>query len=585
MRPIPQCSKTRRGVELTERERKERKRIELAAFTLTFLLFGGFAFLMPTVQTQVPIPSPQPVTQILPLEGNMTFTLYPDESIKMNVYGSLEQATEAYLFPLHYFSLNLASSPTGVNLTESKGTIVVKLSPMYTTLLAALDLDIQTHSDARRSNTTILFNLPGYLRLNGTLGSVGDESTGEGTQDFALTATIWHSIIPNEEIQGVVQMFPMYKSLIETQLSELTEGNITLQELTLIIGETDYTSTTLTITGSLVGDFNKGGMALSTNYIELLGIDDSQMAPMINPEELMIKTKSADLHIWFDRNDLAFKMDSESVIEGDMDRLINIMMDANLEQILQSNYTDPESALMINNILLPTDLSIENLNIASEFSIDGEKVKLDFAVEGLGFSPPTTEAFLTILDKVFTGGYLPGFSLVLVGGSDEEEFVEIKVPRTTSYPAVLGHRRVVWIVDNLANLDLVSFKVREWPTLTLTVSETEVVAGDTVEIEGVLSIEGESSEGQEIDLAVNDMVMATVESGPEGVFSFTYTFDDAGSYEVKSSSEFYEKTLESPITTLTVKSPPLVPSEYVVPVMVGVVIAVAVAGYILMKRR
>jgi hypothetical protein len=314
---------------------------------------------------------------------------------------------------------------------------------------------------------------------------------------------------------------------------------------------------------------------------------------MINPEELMIKTKSADLHIWFDRNDLAFKIDSESVIEGDMDRLINIMKDiyleqiarARLEKILQFPDTPPELALMINNILIPTDISTKNLNIASEFSIDGEKVNLDFAVEGLGFSPPTTEAFLTILDKVFTGASLPSFSLVLVGGSDEEEFVEIEVPPTTSEPVIEFPRKVVWVVDNLANLDLVSFKVREWPTITLTVSETEVVAGDTVEIEVVLSIEGESSEGQEIDLAVNDMVMATVESGPEGVFSFTYTFDDAGSYEVKSSCEFYEKTLESPITTVTVKSPPLVPSEYVVPVMAGVVIAVAVAGYILMKRR
>jgi len=585
MRPIPQCSKTRRGVELTERERKERKRIELAAFTLTFLLFGGFAFLMPTVQTQIPAP-PVPVTQVIPLEGNMTFKIYPDESIKMNVYGSLEQTTGAYLSPLHYFSLNLASSPTGVNLTENKGTIVVKLSPMYSILLAALEFDIETHGEGLRSNTTILFNLPGSLRVNGTLGSVGDESTGEGTQDFALTAEIWYSILSREVIQEYVQMFPMYKSLIETQLSELSEGNMALQELTLVISDDSFSSATLTITGSLVGDFVEGSRALSTLYMELLGIDESEMAPLLGPEEIMmIQTKSADLHIWFDRNELAFLLDSESVIEGDMDRLINIMMDANLEQILQDPYIDKESYLMINNILIPTDLSIENLNIASEFSIDGENLKLDFAVEGLGFSPPTTEAFIAILDKALTGASVPGFSLVLEGGSDEEEFVEIEVPRTTSYPAVLGHRRVVWIVDNLENLDLVSFKVREWPTITLTVSQTEVVEGDTVNMEGTVSIEGESMEGQEVDIAVNDMVMDTVEAGPEGVFSFTYTFDDAGSYEVKSSCEFYEKTSESPVTTVTVKSPPLVPSEYVVPVIAGITIAVAVAGYILMKRR
>jgi hypothetical protein len=510
--------------------------------------------------------------------------VYPDESIKMNVYGSLEQATGAYLSPLHYFSLNLASSPTGANLTENKGTIVVKLNPIYSILLAALDLDIQTHGEDLRSNTTILFNLPGSLRLNGTLGSVADESTGEGTQDFALTAEIWYSILSREVIQEYVQMFPMYKSLIETQLSELSEGNIALQELTLVIRDDSFSSATLTITGSLVGDFTRGGMALSTNYMELLGIDESEMAPLISPEELMIKTKSADLHIWFDRNELAFLLDSESLIEGNMDKLINIMMDANLEQILQSNYTDPESALMINNILLPTDISTENLNIALEYSFDGENLKLDFAVEGLGFRPPTTEAFIAILDEALTGASVPGFSLVLEGGSDEEEFVEIVVPPTTSYPAVLGHRRVVWIVDNLENLGLVSLDVREWPTQTLTVSQTEVVVGDTVDIEGVVSIEGESMEGQEVDLAVNDVVMGTVVAGEEGVFSFTYTFDDAGSYEVKSSCEFYEKTLESPITTVTVKSPPLLPSGLVAPV-IGIAVAVVVAGYMLMKRR
>jgi hypothetical protein len=277
-------------------------------------------------------------------------------------------------------------------------------------------------------------------------------------------------------------------------------------------------------------------------------------------------------------------MDSENVIEGEMDKLINIMMDINLEQILQSPYTDPETALLINNVLIPTDISMENLNVAVEYSFDGEKLKFDFSVEGLGLRPPTTEAFLTILDKVFTGGSLPGFSLVLEGGSDEEGFVEIVVPPTTSEPVVEGPGKVVWIVDDLENLDLVSFNVRGWPTLTLTVSQTEVVAGDTVDMEGVLSVEGESLVGQEVYIAVNDMVMGTVETDQEGVFSFTYEFVDAGSYEVKSSCEYYERTLESLITTVTVESPPLLPSGLVAP-LAGIVIAVAVAGYILMKRR
>jgi len=575
---------THHDIEATH-TRKERKRVRLAAFTLTFLIFGGFAFLLPTVQTQV-IPSPVPVTPVIPLEGNVTFKVYPDESITMNVAGSLEQATEAYFtFPVSEFSFNFAISPSGVNLKEIRGIIVMKLSPMYSTLLAALDLDIQTHSEDLRSNTTILLNMHGYLRLNGTLGSSADESTGEGTQDFALTATVWYQIFPKELIQEYVQMFPTLKSQLTTQLSELSEGNITLQELTLVIGEMGDSSATLTITGSLVGDFTEGGMALSTNYMELLGIDDSQMAPFLSPEELMMmKPKSADFHLGFDRTELAFKMDSEGVIEGDLDKLMNIAMDISLEQILQSPYTDPETALMINDVLLPTEISMENLNVAFEYSLDGEKLLLDFAVEGLGFRPPTTEAFLTILDKALTGASLPDFSLVLEGGSDEKEFVEIEVPPTTSDPVIEDPRKVVWIVDNLANLNLVSIKVREWPTPTLTLSQTEVVAGDMINIEGALAIEGKPIEGKEVTIAANDMIIGTVETDHEGVFSFTYKFEDAGSYEVKSSCEYYEITLESQITDVTVKSPSLLSSELVVPV-IGIVIAVAVVGYILMKRR
>ncbi len=103
-------------------------------------------------------------------------------------------------------------------------------------------------------------------------------------------------------------------------------------------------------------------------------------------------------------------------------------MRARAEKILQFPDTPPEWALIINDVLIPTEISTENLNVTFEYSFDEEKLKIDFAVEGLGFIPPTTEAFITILDKAFTGVSLPGFSLVLEGGSDEEEYVEIDVP-------------------------------------------------------------------------------------------------------------------------------------------------------------
>ena len=560
---------------------KERKMVKLAIFALTILIFGGSAFLMPIVQAQV-TPPVTPIPQI-PLEGDMTFKVYPDKSIKVNVVGSLEQALEAYIDPPVYnVFFDLAISPSGVNLTEVTGSFVIKLSPAYSVLLSALDLDIKVHSEDMMSNTTILFNLPGYLGVNGTIGVFTDEATWESTLDFALTATIWYAVVPEEIIQEFVQNFPMLKSQLASQVSELTEGNITLQDLTLVSSEIGTTSATLTLSGSVVGDFNKGGVALSTKMVPP---DMGVPAPTITPGELYITPKSGDLSVTFDREELAFKIDHESVVEGDLDRQINVMKNLSSEGFLQSPQITPEMTLIINNFLLPTELSIVNLNAVFEYTFDGEKLDLNFLIDGLGFKPPTTGAFLTILDEALTGVSMPGFTLTLEGVSDEKEFVEIVVPPTTSEPVLKDPRKVVWTVDNLANLNLVSFEVKEWPTPTLTLSQTEVVAGDTVNIEGVLAIEGEPVEEQEVIIAANDMVIGTVETDHEGSFSFTYKFEDAGSYEVKSSCEYYEKTVESQITAVTVKPHSLLPPGLVAPVIGGVVVAVAAVGYILMKRR
>ncbi|MDH5791499.1 MAG: hypothetical protein OEZ44_04880 [Candidatus Bathyarchaeota archaeon] len=557
--------------------------VKLAIFALTILIFGGSAFLMPIVQAQV-TPPVTPFPQI-PLEGDMTFKVYPDESIEVNVVGSLEQAIEAYVEPPPVYNVffNLAISPAGMNLTEVKGSFVIKLSPAYSVLLSALDLDVEVHGEDMMSNITILFNLPGYLGVNGTIGAFTDEATWESTLDFDLTATIWYAVVPEEIIQGFVQNFPMLKSQLASQMSEQTEGNITLQDLTLVSSEIGTTSATLTLSGSVIGDFNKGVMALLTKMVPP---DMGVPAPTITPGELMYtRTKSGDLRVTFDKEELAFKIDSESVVEGDLDRQYNVMKNLSSIGFLQSPQITPEMTLIINNFLLPTEMSIVNLNVVFEYTFDGEKLDLNFFIDGLGFKPPTTEAFLTILNEALTGVSMPGFTLTLEGASDEKEFVEIEVPPTTSEPVLKDPRKVVWTVDNLANLNLVSIDVREWPTPTLTLSQTEVVAGDTVNIEGVLTIKGEPVEGQEVNIAANDMVIGTVETDHEGGFSFTYKFEDAGSYEVKSSCEYYEKTVESQITAVTVKPPSLLPPGLVVPVIGVVVVAVVAVGYILMKRR
>jgi len=230
------------------------------------------------------------------------------------------------------------------------------------------------------------------------------------------------------------------------------------------------------------------------------------------------KAKSADMRIWYDRDEFAFIMDSESVIEGDLDRQINIMKDIYLEQLLQLPDIPPEWALMINDVLLPTDISSENLGMTLEYSFDEENIKLNFAIEGLGFIPPTTEAFLTLLDKALAGGSLPGFSLVFEGGSDEERFVEIEVPPTTSEPVIEEPRKVVWIVDNLANLKLVTVKAplkpAEFVVSDLTITPEEVEEGETVTVSVDVTNIGEEEGTCTVDLILDREFVISEETPP-----------------------------------------------------------------------
>jgi hypothetical protein len=530
-------------------------------------------------------------TQDIPLEGNVTFKVYPDESIKVEVVGAIEQALETNfkLPPVDNVVFNLISSPRDKNRTDIKGSFQMKLSPMYSVQLSALDLNIEVHSEdlgqiGARSNTTILFNFPGYLGISGTTGTFTDKASGESILEFDFKVTLGYTFYPKENIQQFVQTFPILKSQLASQINELTEGNITLQDFTLVSSEIRDTLATLIIKGRINGDLGKGLMALSTEMTPAY-TGASTPSQTIDLKELRnIRPKSGDLYLMFDKNEMAFKMDSEIVLEGDIDRHYNVMKDLFCEGFLQSPQTTQEMADSINDFLLPTELSIVNLNIFFEYLFDGEKYDLGFEFDGLGFKPPMIETFLRALDETFSGVSMPGFSLTLEGESDEKEFVEIIVPSTISEPVSKSPRKVVWIVDNLVNINHISFKVREWPILSSTVTQSEVAAGESINIEGVLAIDGEPLAEHKVDIMVNDIIVNTFETDLEGGFSYTHKFENPGSYEVKAQFKYHEKTLEAPITKENVKSSSL-STPMTTSITIAGVIAVAVIGYILIKKR
>ena len=431
---------------------------------------------MPLVQAQ----APQGQENLL--EGDMTFKVYPDESIDVIVTGSFEQALEPWRTPPPFYNLafELANSPAGTNLTDVMSTLVIKLGPEYTKTLAALELDTMIHVEEKSAEGNIMFKLPGSAGVDGRIEFVSDEETSEGTLDLELTIRIWYTLYPKESMEQFVQAFPMLKAQLVSQVSESTDGNLMIQDLTLVDSEIGPVYATLTVTASIVGDFGKGIQAL-LGEVSIPYVDVPEIEPRLDLEELMYtRIRSADIHITFDNEEQAFTVVLEGVVEGDLDRLCNILKNMFLEERLQDSYVDAETAQLINDFLLPTEISIVNLNTTFEYSLEDEFQAFEFTIEGLGLRPPDAEALLTFLQDASAEVSQPSFTLTLEGASDDREYVEINVPSTTSEPLLKEPQKVVWKFDDIENLNQVTFEVKEKPSSLLTPQVIIPVAGVAV---------------------------------------------------------------------------------------------------------
>lgn len=444
--------------------------------TLIVLFLGALASLMPLCQVQ----APQGQENIL--EGDVTFEVYPDGSIDVIVTGSFEQALEPWRTPPPFYNLafELVNSPAGTNLTDLMSALVIKLGPEFTEILAALELDAMIHVEEKSAEASIMFKLPGSASIDGRIEFVLDEETSESTLDLGLTVQIWHALYPKESIEQFVQAFPLLKAMVVTQVSELTDGNLTIQDLTLVDSEIGPVYATLTVTASVVGDFGKGIQAL-LGEVSIPYVDVPEIEPGLDLEELTyLRVRSVDIHVTFENEEQAFTVALGGVLEGDLDGLCNDLKNRFLEERLQDSELDVETVQLINDFLLPTEISVVNLNTTFEYSLEDESQAFEFAIEGLGLRPPDAEALLTFLQYASEEVSQPSFTLTLKGMSVDREYVEIIVPSTTSEPLLKESQQVVWKFDEIENLNQVTFEVKEKPSSLLTPQVIIPVAGVAV---------------------------------------------------------------------------------------------------------
>ena len=427
---------------------------------ITLLFSASFAF--PVVSALVQVSQPQEDM----LEGDMTLTVYPDGCYEVCVVGSSMHALDPWdsVPPFYNVAFELVNSPVGVNLTEVSSALVIKLGPDFAETLAAFDLDVRIHVEGKSVEADISFDLPGYAAVNGRIDFVTDDQMSEGVLNAEMTVKICYTVYPKEQIEMFIESFPLLKAQLLSAVSEATEGKLIVQDLVIVDSEVSPVMATITFRAGVVGELTEGLRGI----LEGLTVQDLDL-PDIEPgidfdEAMMTSIKSADLRVLFDNEELAFNIVFKGVLEGDIDSQINLLKNSLLEKSLHESEPDPEASEIINNLLLPTELSIVDLNATIEYSLEEEAHAFDFSISGLMLKPPTAKALLTALQKASEEVSQPSFTLTLEGGADGKSYVEIVVPESTSEPSLKEPSRVVWAFDDIENLDQVVFEIKEEKT-------------------------------------------------------------------------------------------------------------------------
>lgn len=426
---------------------------------LIFTLLLIAAFSSQAVIAQVVVNPPEENV----LEGEMTITVYPDGSMVVGVVGRSEQALEPWGSqpPFRDIVFELVNNPVDVNLTEVSGTLVIELRPDTAEVFTDLDLDVSVHFEEYSAEATILFDLPGYVGVDGRIGFVTDETTSESTLDLEATVRIWYTQYPREYVELFIETFPMLKEQMLSELSKMTKGELEVREMTIVDSEMGPEMATIVFRASIAGDFAEGLRSLAEEaYFPYLDVPDIE--PRIDLKEAMItKFESADLQISFDGEGRVFTISFDGVVEGDLDRQVNVIKNLLIEEGMRESVPDPETAEMIDEFLLPTELSVLELSTTFGYTLLEEAHDFDFAMTGLGMKPPTAKVFLKAVQEASEEVSQPGFTLTLEGGSEGRSYVEIVVPPTTSEPLEQEPKRVVWAFDDIENLDQVTFEVKE----------------------------------------------------------------------------------------------------------------------------
>ena len=408
-------------------------------------------------------------------ENYLAIKVYPDERILMTLKGSHSETISPWeQLSTKSFDLTMETTATGEDVTDIDSHFSIQMSPSTYASMANLDIVLEGHSDDTYTNFTLFINYPGYVDISGSLGIVIVDAPYGLILDLDLEMKLYYTFYPKESIQFMVALLPILETQIAAQVMAATDGHVVLENFELLSLEEGFDSTSFTVRLSLSGDIQKGLQSMA----EGMGAEITQPDDLDEVTPLTIE--SFDFHITFDGGTLTLEADDGGTVVGDFNGQLNNLKDMSMEQLLNNLELDEDERTLVARAL-PIDLDALNMLLELSYSLEDDLATYAFSMNELGLRPPSFKTLLIFLEDLSQQESLEDFKLVLEGESMNNQYVAFNIPDETKDPILVEEQRVVWNLENIDNLDDVTYEVKTKPAL----NTTTIIAASVI---GLLAI-------------------------------------------------------------------------------------------------
>jgi hypothetical protein len=396
----------------------------------------------------------------LEYDNYIAMTVDPDGSIIMTIKGD-----QSYSYSLWQGQSNIKNLDMMIDinveddLTSFDSDINIQLDPSVYSQLANLDLDLTAHSDETATNITALVDYPGYLGVDGSLGLVIVEPPFGFIIDLMLEAKLYYSIYPREELQMLTTMIPMLETQLSAMIMEASDGNIILENFELLDYEEGLEYASFTVTMRLSGDIQEG----LTSAFEEYGAEIT--LPEVSEELPELSIDSIDYHVTFSGDNLLLGADIGGTVAGDFNMELNRLKNSALDEALESDELDIDDRALIE--------SAQQIESASNYGY--ESAESTISVDSLGLEPTSFEVLMVFLEELSKTGDSGDFKLVFEGKTINNQYVTFTVPTETKEPILQEEQLVVWEMEDIENLDEVTYEVETNQMKSTTIIASSVI--------------------------------------------------------------------------------------------------------------